>query len=70
MVKLVLENLDQVTILEDMLNEANIVYEVAVQSKKGWKPPYLEVNGVPLDLNRAKKWIGDKNGKNNFFKYR
>ena len=64
MVKLVIDDYDQISILEEALMRANIRYELEIKlDQRGICPPYLVVDGVPLDTNRAMKWIGEhKNG--------
>lgn len=61
MVKLVVDDYRQVTILENALTEANIDYEITTRDRNyGLSPPYLVVDGVPLELGRAMRWIRDK----------
>ena len=63
MVKLVLDNVDQISILELELIDNNIPYEKVSNQFRTFKPlspPYLLVYGVPLDLERALKWIKEK----------
>lgn len=58
MVKLMVDDFDQVSILENMLNENNISYELELSDRSyGFRPPFLVVKGVPLDMGRAIKWI-------------
>ena len=63
-VKLILDKMDdfeQVSMLEYALIQADIPYEIAVQECDcGIRPPYLVVDGVPLDDNRAMKWIKEQ----------
>ena len=61
MVSLLVDNLVQMTLLEQALINAGIKYDVELDDGRyGIKPPYLLVYGVPLDEVRALKWIGDK----------
>lgn len=64
MVKLVIDDYEQISILEEALITANIKYEIEIKlDQRGICPPYIVVDGVPLDTNRAMKWIGEhKNG--------
>ena len=58
MVKLVVDDFDQITILEDMLEKADIAYELELANKRyGLRPPFLIVKGVPLDMAGAITWI-------------
>lgn len=46
------------TALERELQRADISYQLCLDlGHYGFKPPYLVVDGVPLDFNRALKWI-------------
>lgn len=63
MVKLVLDNVDQISILEVELEKHNIPYERVSNQFRTFKPlppPYLLVYGVPLDLERSLKWIKEQ----------
>lgn len=58
MVCLVVENFYQVSILEHLLLQNGIVYELLLSRKNiGIQPPYLVVDGVPIDMERSFKWI-------------
>ena len=58
MVKLMVSDFDQISILENMLEENNISYELELNDRSyGIRPPFLVVKGVPLDMGRAIKWI-------------
>lgn len=58
MVKLVVDDFDQVSILENMLENAGISYEFELNDRSyGIRSPFLIVKGVPLDMGRAIKWI-------------
>ena len=58
MVKLVVDDLEQMTILEYMLQANRIKYERTLDDCRfGIPTPYLLVYGVPLDEERAMKWI-------------
>lgn len=64
MIKLVVEDFDQITILENMLEQHNIAYDLELCTKSyGLRPPFLVVNGVPLDMGRAIKWIKENDKK-------
>lgn len=67
MVKLILDKLDyfeQVSILEYTLIQADIPYEISTKSCDcGICPPYLVVDGVPLDYERSLKWVKEHIGK-------
>lgn len=57
MVKLYVDNPDQLTVLEYLLYSKGIDYEVVKNDGRyGLKPPYLLVYGVPLDEKRAISW--------------
>jgi hypothetical protein len=57
-VTLIVNNLEQLTMLEYMLVNANIDYTVEVSDGKyGITPPYLIVHGVPIDERRSFEWI-------------
>ena len=61
MVKLVVDDFEQMTILEDALLRAKINYNIATEDRNyGLSPPYLVVNGVPLEIGHAMRWINDK----------
>lgn len=54
MVTLVVNDYEQVSLLESALENANIAYTIELgDSNKGIRPPYLIVDGVPLDEVRA-----------------
>lgn len=58
MVKLIVEDFDQMSILESALMDADIEYSIEEQDRSyGIKPPHLIVDGVPLDMGRALNWI-------------
>ena len=58
MVKLVVEDYDQISILESLLIQNSIAYEIECDEKSyGLRPPHLIVDGVPLDFNRSVKWL-------------
>lgn len=58
MVKLMVEDFDQISILENMLERNNISFELELSDGSyGIRPPFLIVSGVPLDMGRATKWI-------------
>lgn len=60
MVKLILSDNNQLTILEDALVRANIPYITEdFNYEHGITPPYLVVDGVGLDLCAAMTWIAD-----------
>ena len=61
MVKLFVDDLEQVTILEYLLTANGIDYEVALNDGKwGIESPYLVVYGAPLDEKRSIRWIKGK----------
>ena len=63
MVRLVLDDVDQLSLLETELIANNIPYERVSNQFRTFKPlppPYLLVYGVPLDLERSLKWIKEQ----------
>ena len=60
MIRLVLEDEDQLSLLEMELIAHNIPYERVSNQFRTFRPlspPYLLVYGVPLDLERSLRWI-------------
>ena len=58
MVKLFVDDLDQVTALEYLLYSNGVEYEVELsEGRYGLQAPYLLVYGAPLDEKRAMRWI-------------
>lgn len=58
MVKLIVDDYDQVTTLEHFLNQAKIPFELELNTDAyGICAPYLIVDGVPLDFNRSLRWL-------------
>ena len=58
MVKLVVDDSEQITLLEYALTLADIDYELIIsEGKYGIHSPYLLVYGIPLDEVRAFNWI-------------
>ena len=58
MIKLIVDDYEQVTILEEMLMDFNVSYNIELNDKRyGLKSPFLIVGGVPLDFGRSVKWI-------------
>ena len=58
MVKLIVDDLEQISTLEWMLTVLKIDFEISlIETDIGIKPPYLIVDGVPLDFNRSLKWL-------------
>ena len=61
MVKLIVDDFDQITMLEQLLTQKDIPYEIELGDKSrreyGLRPPHLIVDGVPLDFNRSIKWL-------------
>ena len=60
MVKLIVNNLEQITILEYLLTKQNIQFFAELEGDTndyGLIPPYMIVDSVPLDFNRSLKWI-------------
>lgn len=50
------------TLLEKALQEANIEYQLCLDlGHYGFRPPYLVVDGVPLDTKRAMIWVKEQN---------
>jgi hypothetical protein len=61
MVRLLVDDLTQMTTLEQALINADITYEVSLDDGRyGIKPPYIIVNGAPLDELRALKWMNER----------
>ena len=61
MVTLFVSDFDQVTMLGWLLEKNNIPYEVSFNKiDNGLTPPYINVDGVPLDFCRAIKWIEER----------
>lgn len=63
MVKLVLDDVYQISLLELELIKYDIPYEVVTHQSQNIQPlppPYLLVHGVPLDLERSLKWIKEQ----------
>lgn len=61
MITVVSNNIDQISILENMLIEHNLAYTVEyAKTSFGIGEPYLMVDGVPLDMGRAIKYIEGK----------
>lgn len=61
MVKLVVWNFNDVSDLERELSKTDIEYQLCLDLEyHGIKVPYLIVDGVPLDNERAMKWIRSK----------
>ena len=65
MVKLIVDDYEQITTLEHFLTQNNIAYDIELAEFRnyGFRPPHLIVDGVPLDFNRSLKWIKER-GKN------
>ena len=58
MVKLFVDDLDQLTILEYLLFINGIDHKIELNTGRfGIQSPYLLVYGVPLDEKRAMRWI-------------
>ena len=61
MVELVTKDLLQVTILEWDLTMAGIEHTLKKDDGKyGFEPPYLIVDGVPLDNEHSVKWLEEQ----------
>ena len=58
-VQLAISNPDQISLLEWLLTEKKIEYTVVPNRRKSLGDPYLIVDGVPLDIMRAIKWINE-----------
>ena len=66
MINLMVDDSYQVTLLEIALEMAGLTYEVKRDDGSlGICPPFLIVDGVPLDMVRAMKWISSKVRKDN-----
>lgn len=64
MVKLIVDDSEQITMLEYALTLAGIDYELIISNGEyGIKPPYLLVYEVPLDEIRAFNWIKEHRSK-------
>lgn len=61
MIILHVEPYKQMSVLETLLiaNEIDYKVHMSVGEEHPLALPYLEVNGVPLDIIRAIDWIGD-----------
>lgn len=60
MVKLIVNDFEQMNLLEWLLMLHGIEYKCYVSLVDiGLYPPYLVVDGVPLDFERSIKWIGE-----------
>ena len=58
MVKLIVDDLDHLTMLEYLLFTYSIDHEIELNDGRfGMQSPYLLVYGVPLDEKRAMRWI-------------
>ncbi|MBR5296824.1 MAG: hypothetical protein IKU29_03030 [Parabacteroides sp.] len=57
MVTLVVNNIEQMTLLELALLCKGISFDMEIRIDNPLKPPYLIVDGVPLDEPRAFEWI-------------
>ena len=52
------------TVLEQELQKANIEYQLCLDlGHYGFRPPYLVVDGVPLDNKRSMIWVKESVGK-------
>lgn len=61
MVKLIVDDYEQITVLEQCLVEKKIQYELELADAfRSLKTPYLIVDGVPLDFDRSIKWLRGK----------
>lgn len=58
MVELVVSTFKYISKLEQQLIDANIEYQLRFDlGHYGIRPPYIIVDGVPLDGKRARRWI-------------
>lgn len=58
MVELYVWDFERETDLEELLQRADIQYQLCLDlGSYGLKTPYLVVDGVPLDKKRAKIWV-------------
>lgn len=60
MITLVVNDSEQITLMEWELIQKKIQYEVCPCNTFGFNPPYLIVDGVPLDNIRSLLWIEGK----------
>lgn len=61
MVTLVSNNMGQISLLQNKLIESGLEYEIRYSNgKHALGDEYLIVDGVPLDFNRAIKYITNK----------
>lgn len=64
MVKLIVDDFEQMTLLEWFLQVYSIEYLREINDiQNGITTPYLVVNGVPLDFERSMKWIEELQNK-------
>lgn len=58
MVKLIVDNFAQVSLLETALNNSEIEYHIEIETKPiGIPTPYLLVHGAALGMEQALKYI-------------
>ena len=57
MVTLVTNDIYDIIPLEQLLLRKDIEYEIIERNLFSMRPPYLVVDGVPLDTERAIKWV-------------
>lgn len=61
MVKLIVDDYEQMTVLEQCLINQKIEYEIELTDAfRSLKTPYLIIDGVPLDFDRSIKWLRGK----------
>ena len=61
MVKLIVEDFEQICILEQCLIAQDIPYEIELADNfRILKSPYFIVDGVPLDFDRSIKWLKEQ----------
>ena len=64
MVELIVSDELQLTLLEMELMSLGVDFEVSTEDKYNFTTPYLIVDGVPLDEERAAKWIEETRDEN------
>lgn len=60
MIVLVTRNPDQINMLEWELIKNHVEYEIECSNVFDLTPPYLIVDGVPLDFERSMKWVKER----------
>ena len=60
MITLVVNDTEQISMIEWFLIQKNIRYELCPCNTYGFNPPYLIVDGVPLDNIESLIWIEEQ----------